>query len=69
MMLREIGWRLEAIRQLIFIPLAFMTSYEFPSGNAPESVIDASTRALEKAKLLADRLEQYRHDSASKQSL
>ncbi len=58
--LREIGWRLESIRQLFFIPLAFLVSYEFPTGNAPASVVDATGRAFDKARTLAALLEQRR---------
>ena len=58
--LKELGWRLESIRQMIFIPTAFMTTYNFPSGNAPNSVVDATTRAFDKAQSLAALLEQRR---------
>jgi hypothetical protein len=58
--LREIEWRLASIRQLIFIPLAFLTTYEFPSGNAPSSVVDATSRAFDKAEALAALLEKRR---------
>jgi hypothetical protein len=57
---KEIGWRLESIRQMIFIPVAFMTTYQFPSGNAPGSVVDATTRAFDKAESLAKLLERRR---------
>lgn len=58
--LREIGWRLEATRQMVYIPVAFLTTYEMPSGKAPEYIVDATGRALDKAKALADLLEQRR---------
>ena len=58
--LQEIEWKLESIRQMIFIPMAFLTTYNFPSGDAPNSVVDATTRAFEKAEALADLLEQRR---------
>jgi hypothetical protein len=58
--LQEIEWKLESIRQMIFIPMAFLTTYDFPSGNAPGSVVDATTRALDKAEALADLLEKRR---------
>jgi len=58
--LQELKWRLESIREMIYIPLAFMTTYNFPAGNAPNSVIDATTRAFDKAQLLAAWLEKRR---------
>jgi hypothetical protein len=58
--LQELEWKLESIRQMIFIPMAFLTTYNFPSGNAPGSVVDATTRAFDKAEALADLLEQRR---------
>jgi len=58
--LAEILWRLESIKQMIYIPTAFVTTYDFPSGNAPNSVIDATTRAFDKAQSLADLLEKRR---------
>ncbi|KOR31478.1 hypothetical protein TI04_00555 [Achromatium sp. WMS2] len=58
--LHEISWRLESIRQLFFIPWAFLTTYKYPSGNASESVMDATTRALAKTAALAKLLEQRR---------
>jgi hypothetical protein len=59
--LHEIDWRLESIRQMIFIPVAFLTTYNFPSGNAPASIVDATTRAFDKVQSLAALLEQRRH--------
>lgn len=59
--LRELGWRLESVRQMIYIPLAFLTTYEFPSGDAPASIRDATTRALDKAQALAAWLERRRN--------
>lgn len=58
--LQDLGWRLESIRQMIYIPLAFLTTYNFPSGNAPWTIGDATTRAFDKAQLLANLLEQRR---------
>jgi hypothetical protein len=58
--LAEIRWRLESIRQMIYIPTAFITTYNFPSGNAPGSVVDATARAFDKAQSLADMLEKRR---------
>ncbi len=58
--LAEIRWRLESIRQMIFIPTAFLTTYNFPSGNAPNSVADATARAFDKAQSLASLLEKRR---------
>lgn len=58
--LRDLGWRLESIRQMIYIPVAFLTTYEFPSGKAPDSIVDATTRAFDKAQALADWLENRR---------
>ena len=58
--LQELQWRLETIRQMIFIPLAFLTTYSFPSGEAPSSIVDATTRAFDKAQSLAALLEQRR---------
>lgn len=57
---QEIDWKLESIREIIFIPMAFLTTYNFPAGDAPNSVIDATTRAFDKAQSLADLLEQRR---------
>lgn len=59
MELREINWRLESIRQMFYIPWAFLVTYKFPAG-APNSIIDAITRALEKTEALAAVLEQKR---------
>ena len=58
--LKELGWRLESIRQMIFIPMAFLTTYNFPSGDAPWTIGDATTRAFDKAQALASLLEQRR---------
>lgn len=58
--LQEIEWRLESIRQLIYIPMAFLTTYNFPAGNAPNSVVDATSRAFDKTQVLADMLEKRR---------
>lgn len=58
--LREIDWRLESIRQMIFIPVAFLTTYNFPSGKAPASIVDATTRAFDKAQSLAALLQERR---------
>lgn len=58
--LQEILWRLESIRELVFIPMAFLTTYDFPSGNAPGSVVDATARAFDKAKGLAELLKKRR---------
>jgi hypothetical protein len=58
--LRDLGWRLESIRQMIYIPVAFLTTYEFPSGNAPNSIVDATTHAFDKAQALAEWLENRR---------
>jgi len=62
MELREVGWRLESIRQMIYIPVAFLDTYKFPSGNAPNSIVDATARAIDKAEDLAKLLEQGRKD-------
>lgn len=58
--LRELGWRLESIRQLMYIALAFLTTYEFPTGDAPASVTDATARGFDKADALAALLEGQR---------
>ena len=58
--LQEIEWRLESIREMVYIPMAFLTTYKFPAGNAPNSVVDATTRAFDKAQALADLLEKRR---------
>jgi len=58
--LREIGWRLESIRQMSYIPLAFLTTYDYPSGDASASIVDAVTRAFDKAQALAEWLERRR---------
>lgn len=60
--LQEVDWRLASIRQLIFIPLAFLTTYDFPSGDASSSVIDSTSRAFDKAKALAELLEKRRNE-------
>ena len=62
--LKEIGWRLEAIRQMNTIPLAFLTTYDYPTGNAGESVTDAVGRVFVKAKALAEKLEGMRKGGA-----
>lgn len=54
--LQALGWRLESIRQMIYIPLAFLTTYDYPDGNASSSIVDAVTRAFDKAAALADLL-------------
>jgi hypothetical protein len=58
--LLELEWRLESIKQMIYIPVAFLTTYNFPSGNAPWTVGDATTRAFDKAEALAALLEKRR---------
>ena len=62
--LKEIGWRLEAIRQMTTIPLAFLTTYDYPTGNAGESVTDAVQRVFAKSQALADKLEAMRKGDA-----
>ena len=58
--LQDLGWRLDSIKQMIYIPVAFLTTYNFPSGNAPWTVGDATTRAFDKAQALASLLEKRR---------
>jgi hypothetical protein len=58
--LQELGWRLESIRQMVYIPLAFLTTYDYPTGNASASIVDATTRAFDKAAALAEMLETRR---------
>jgi hypothetical protein len=58
--LQELEWRLESIKQMIYIPVAFLTTYNFPSGNAPWTVGDATARAFDKAEALAALLEKRR---------
>jgi len=58
--LQEIEWRLESIREMTYIPMAFLTTYNFPSGDAPWTIGDATTRVFDKAQALADLLEKRR---------
>lgn len=57
--LREISWRLESIRQLFYIPWAFMVTYKFPAG-APNSIADSTQRAFAKTEALTELLAQQR---------
>lgn len=60
--LRQVGWRLESIRQMNYIPLAFLTTYDYPAGNASGSIIDATGHVFDKASALAQMLEQHRKE-------
>jgi len=58
--LREIGWRLEAVAQLVHISWAFMQDYTYPPGKTSPSVRDAMTHALDKIAPLSQQIEAYR---------
>jgi hypothetical protein len=57
--LREIGWRLDSIHQMFYIPWAFLVTYKFPAGT-PNSILDATQRAMDKTQALAAFLEHQR---------
>ena len=58
--LREMGWRLESVSQLVFVAWAFLTDYTYPPGRMSASVVDATTRALDKMAGLATLMAEYR---------
>ena len=58
--LMDIKWRLDSVEKMFFIPMAFLTTYQFPTGNAPGSVVDAVNRGFDKAQALASLLEKHR---------
>ena len=44
--LQAVRWRIEAARKLFFIPWAFLSSYQFPTGKPSDSVRDAARRGF-----------------------
>jgi len=50
-----LGWHIDAVETLVFIPWAFLSSYDYRYGNIPESIVESTGLFFEKLeKLIAD---------------
>lgn len=62
--LQPVRWRIEAARQLFFIPWAFLSTYDFATGKVPDSVKDSIRRGFD---MLGDVLPKIREIRVSTQ--
>jgi hypothetical protein len=37
-----LGWHIDAAEALVFIPWAFLSSYDYSYGNLPESIVEST---------------------------